>query len=104
MGGTGRRLRRFLVSDRSMEPTLHAGQGLIAWRSSRSRVGQLRCIEHPGRPDFWLVKRVHDMPTTSTNDVRSDNTEIDTVDSATFGPVPVDGSYRVLLAIPLRWM
>ena len=41
-----------------MEPTLVAGQGLIAVRSGRAAVGQLRCVEHPDRPGFWLVKRV----------------------------------------------
>ena len=52
------RLRRFVVADRSMEPTLVDGQGLVGWRTDRARIGQLRCVEHPDRPGFWLVKRV----------------------------------------------
>lgn len=86
-----------------MVPTLQPGQGLIATPLGCVRVGQIRCFEHPERPGFWLVKRVsavHDDQMT----VRSDNREAHTVDSATFGDVPVAGSYRVLLAIPLRWM
>jgi len=36
--------------------------------------------------------------------VESDNREIDTIDSNTFGPVDVAGSYRVVVRIPHRLM
>lgn len=36
--------------------------------------------------------------------VSSDNTAVDTVDSRRFGPVPVTGTYRVVLKIPTRLM
>lgn len=102
------RLRRFVVADRSMEPTLVDGQGLVAVRSGRARPGQLRCLEHPLRPGFWLVKRVVSVDETPGGDalmtVSSDNRTVDAVDSRRFGPVPVDGSYRVLLRIPRRLM
>lgn len=86
-----------------MEPTLHEGQGLLATPHGRAKPGQLRVFPHPDRPDFWLVKRVArvdgDLMT-----VESDNHDAPTVDSRVLGAVPVRGSYRVLVAIPLRMM
>jgi hypothetical protein len=87
-----------------MEPTLVDGQGLIAIRSGSVRVGQLRCLEHPDRPDFWLVKRVADVHDDGTMSVLSDNRESTLADSRSFGPVPVAGSYRVVLRVPRRLM
>lgn len=97
------RLRRFVVADRSMEPTLVAGQGLLAIGTDRAAPGQLRCLEHPDRPGFWLVKRVTAVDG-DTMLVGSDNDAVTTVDSTTFGPVPVANSYRVVLRIPRRLM
>jgi hypothetical protein len=85
-----------------MEPTLVDGQGLIAVRSGSARVGQLRCLEHPGRSDFWLVKRVSEVHGDGTMSVLSDNRGVTTADSRSFGPVPIAGSYRVVLRIPRR--
>ena len=87
-----------------MEPTLVDGQGLLAVASLRVRPGQLRCVEHPGRPGFWLVKRVAAIHADGTMTVASDNTAVPTADSRSFGPVPVGGSYRVVVRIPHRWM
>ena len=87
-----------------MEPTLVAGQGLVALCWPHVATGQLRCVEHPDRPGFWLVKRVVAMHPGSTMDVGSDNTEVATVDSRRFGSVPVSGSYLVALRIPRSWM
>jgi hypothetical protein len=95
--------RRFVVADRSMEPTLVDGQGLIGVRRSRVRVGQLRAFEHPDRPDFWLVKRVASVSGDSMI-VESDNRDIPTIDSNTFGPVDGAGSYRIVVRVPRRWM
>ncbi len=95
--------RRFVVADRSMEPTLVDGQGIIAIGFGTIRVGQLRTFEHPHRPGFWLVKRVAAVSGNAMI-VESDNTAVDTIDSNTFGPVDVAGSYRVLMRIPLRFM
>lgn len=86
-----------------MEPTLVAGQGLIGLRSARASVGQIRCVEHPGRPGFWLVKRVGEIDGSSMR-VLSDNPDVPAVDSRQFGAVPIEGSYRVVVRIPLRWM
>ncbi len=87
-----------------MEPTLRAGQGLIASRSRRAKPGQIRCVEHPDRPGFWLVKRVTELPTPTTMWVESDNGEVSTTDSRTLGPLDVAGSWRVVVRIPLRLM
>jgi hypothetical protein len=87
-----------------MEPTLVDGQGLIAVRSGSARVGQLRCLEHPDRPHFWLVKRVAEVHEDGTMSVLSDNREVTLADSRSFGPVPVAGSYRVVLRVPRRLM
>jgi hypothetical protein len=96
-------LRRFVVTDRSMEPTLAAGQGLVGLRGTRARVGELRCVEHPDRQGFWLVKRVEAVDDDMMR-VHSDNAGVAAVDSRRFGAVPVAGSYRVVIRIPTRWM
>jgi len=96
--------RRFLVSDRSMEPTLVDGQGLVGVPSRTAKVGQLRCLQHPERPGFWLVKRVAEVHVDGTMSVLSDNREVTVADSRSFGPVPIAGSYRVVVRIPRRWM
>jgi hypothetical protein len=87
-----------------MEPALVDGQGLIAVRSRSARVGQLRCLEHPHRPGFWLVKRVSEVHGDGTMSVLSDNRTATSADSRSFGPVAVDGSYRVVVRVPQRWM
>ncbi len=87
-----------------MEPTLVAGQGLVGLRWSRVRTAELRCVEHPDRPGFWLVKRVEWVGDDGTMRVASDNADVAAVDSRRFGPVPVAGSYRVVVRVPRRWM
>ncbi|MCH9834191.1 S26 family signal peptidase [bacterium] len=86
-----------------MEPTLIAGQGLIGLRQNRVRPGELRCVEHPGEPGLWLVKRVESVDRSAMR-IASDNTDVAAVDSRLFGPVPILGSYRVIACVPLRWM
>jgi hypothetical protein len=87
-----------------MEPTLADGQGLIGVRWRHARVGQIRCIEHPARPGFWLVKRIDDVFDDGTISVLSDNRESTRADSRTFGPVRADDSYLVVLRIPRHLM
>jgi len=87
-----------------MEPALTAGSGLVAVPSGRARTGQLRCLEHPDRPGFWLVKRVDVVHDDATMTVLSDNRAATLADSRTFGAVPVAGSYRVVARIPTSWM
>ena len=86
-----------------MEPTLVDGQGLIAVSSASARPGRLRVFEHPSERDFWLVKRVESVDGAMMR-VVSDNLDVETVDSRRFGAVPVAGSYRVVLRIPMRLM
>lgn len=92
-----------MVSEDSMLPTLQPGDGLIAIRSSTIRRGQIRCFEHPGRTGFWMVKRVGDLDDSDFQAV-SDNPTPAAVDSRRFGPVPIAGSYRMLLRIPRRFL
>lgn len=87
-----------------MEPTLVAGQGLVARRDDRARGGQVRVVEHPRRPGFWLVKRVESVDDAGRMRVISDNRSVDAVDSRELGSVPVAGSYRVVVAVPRRLM
>ena len=47
-------------------------------------------LEHPLRPDFWLVKRVERIESSEAW-VISDNEAPDSVDSRSFGAVPTDG-------------
>lgn len=82
-----------------MEPTLRAGQGLIAVRSRRARPGQLRVVEHPHRPGFWLVKRVSEVLGDGRMRIGSDNPDAEGSDSRDFGALAVAGSYRVLMVV-----
>lgn len=83
-----------------MLPALRPGDGLVGVRSHRVRRGELRCFEHPQRPGFWLVKRVGHVRGDHFEAV-SDNPSAGAVDSRRLGDVPVGGSYRVVLRIPL---
>ena len=87
-----------------MQPTIVDGTGLITFPTRRARAGQIRCFEHPARPGFWLVKRVTEVHADRTMTVLSDNRDATRADSRTFGPVPVEGSYRVVIRIPARWI
>lgn len=86
-----------------MEPTLVDGQGLVGIRLGLVRRGQLRTFEHPDLPGFWLIKRVTAVSGDSMI-VESDNRDIATEDSRSFGPVDTAGSYRVAVRVPRRWM
>ena len=97
------KLRRFVVADRSMEPALVGGQAVIATRRGTAEPGQIRIFEHPLRPGFWLIKRVERIPETGRMWMLSDNRSLSTTDSRELGTVPIDGSYRVLCALP-TWL
>lgn len=97
------RLRRFVVVDRSMEPTLVEGQGLLAVAPWPARVGSLRVLPHPFHPGRWLVKRVESVDGRGGMRVSSDNAAVTAADSRTFGTLPVAGSYGVLWRAPAAW-
>jgi hypothetical protein len=92
------------VVDRSMTPTLVEGQGLVAVRSRQGRIGELRVVEHPFRPGFWLVKRVADVDAGGRLWVLSDNLDLESeaLDSRAFGWIEAAGSYRVLWTVTPR--
>ena len=96
-------VRRFIVKDRSMEPTLQPGEGLIAIRSRRLRRNQLRVVEHPMRPGFWIVKRLGDRVDQARWILLADNSS-NGQDSRHFGLVDMEDSWRVVAKIPQRWM
>ncbi|MAT05347.1 MAG: S26 family signal peptidase [Acidimicrobiaceae bacterium] len=91
-------MRRFQVVEASMEPSLHAGDGVLAVRSRRARRGEIRVFEHPLRPGFWLVKRV-DHVRGDRFEAVSDNPDAGAIDSRVFGDVPIAGSYRVVFTV-----
>lgn len=53
---------------------------------------------------MWLVKRVESVATDGTMRVLSDNPDVTLADSRSFGSVPIAGSYRVVWAVPPRFM
>lgn len=97
--GRPRRLRRFVVAEDSMLPALRPGDGVIGLATTRIRRGEIRVFEHPGRPGFWLIKRVGHVRGDRFEAV-SDNSAAAAIDSRRFGDVPIDGSYRMLLRVP----
>ena len=78
-----------------MKPTLPSGTGLVGVRGGRVRPDQLRVMEHPRRPDFWMVKRVTEVGPRGMW-VRADNDDTDSVDSRELGWIATRGSYRVV--------
>lgn len=86
-----------------MLPSLEPGDGVIAARSQRIHRGQIRCFQHPERPGFWLIKRVGDIRGDRFMGI-SDRSGADVVDSRRFGPVPIAGSYRLLVRVPRRFL
>lgn len=86
-----------------MEPTLIDGQGLIAMRSRTFRRNQLRVVEHPQQPGFWIVKRLGDRVDRNHWQLVADNSASGQ-DSRHFGAVDMSESWRVVVKIPPRWM
>ena len=100
-----------------MAPALQPGDGLVAIRLRRARVGRVVVAPHPSGSGMWLVKRVAAVggdritvdgrsETVAAGEIflLSDDLEVPRADSRDFGPVPVEGAYRVILRIPGRWI
>ena len=91
------RLRPFAVAveGRSMEPTLHVGDYLLAVRPARLGRGSLVVFGHPRDPGFELVKRVAGLSGDAVEGRRVGFDEIWVVgdraggstDSSSFGPI-----------------
>jgi len=102
-------LFRVAVAERSMEPALHPGDWLLAWRGYRPgrplslRPGQIVIAVHPDEPGMLLVKRAARRWPDGWW-LESDNPGAGAIDSRSFGPVPVGLiRARVLLRYwPLR--
>jgi len=92
-------MRRFRVAEESMSPALTPGDEFVTTSSRPPSVGDVVALPHPGRDDFWLVKRLTAGPGDVVDGqgalapgvgwVTSDNLEADTQDSRSFGPVPI---------------
>ena len=83
-------IRRFQIAEESMLPTLVPGQEILASDSHRPRVGDIAVFPHPGKSDFWLVKRVAEPPHPLDDGrlwVLSDNSEATRADSRTLGSI-----------------
>ncbi len=87
-------LWRVGVAEHSMEPALHPGDWLLAWRGTRRgrpvrvRPGQIVIARHPRLPGMLLVKRALALQPDGWW-LESDNTAAGAVDSRAFGLVPV---------------
>ncbi|PQD98193.1 S26 family signal peptidase [Mycobacterium sp. EPG1] len=96
-------MRRFVVVEDSMHPTLRPGDGLLAVRAGTPKTGQLRVFPDPRQSRRFLVKRVGGVRSTETGlsfEALSDNPDAPGVtDSRKFGWVPAAGSYRVLVRV-----
>ena len=76
-----------------MLPTLTPGEEIVATDRRRPRVGEVVVFPHPERDDFWLVKRRARPPGSLRAGqawALSDNREVASIDSRSFGPVPLD--------------
>jgi DNA-3-methyladenine glycosylase II len=93
-------MHRFRVSEDSMLPTLADGEEFVATTSRGPVIDEVVALPHPGRTDFWLVKRLTAGPGDAVPGhgvlgdgeawVLSDNFTIETSDSRSFGPVPIE--------------
>lgn len=91
-------MQRFQVSEDSMRPTLAPGDEFVVTASREPVVGEIVALPHPGRSDFWLVKRLGAGPGERLDGrgalrsdeawVISDNPDVPATDSRHFGPVP----------------
>ena len=91
---TRARLRRYAIAEHSMQPALCAGDWVLARRvTGPVERGDIVVFEHPGRPQFELVKRVVGLPgelvTVVAGEVTTDGRAVDTWAK---GPTLPDGS------------
>ncbi|HEY5889846.1 MAG TPA: S26 family signal peptidase, partial [Acidimicrobiia bacterium] len=105
-------MRRFRVAEHSMVPTLLPGEEFMANTLEKAHVGDVVAVQHPGRPDFWLVKRLAAVPadivetgagarTLGAHEawVVSDSQADGARDSRHFGPVDIRTVFPVVCQI-----
>jgi nickel-type superoxide dismutase maturation protease len=80
-------LRRFVIADTSMEPTLRPGDRVLIATWLRPRVGDLVVFQHPEWRKTIAVKRIARIEPSGDVLLTSDNPNVGT-DSRHFGPVP----------------
>ncbi len=83
-----------------MRPALVPGDEFVASSSRSPQVGDVVAFPRPGRPDFWMVKRMTAGPGDEVDGhgalgrdeawVLSDNLDATEADSRTMGPIPID--------------
>lgn len=76
-------MKRYRVAGHSMTPALAPGQEVVATFTRAPEPGNVVVFEHPGRPGFWLIKRLVD----ASGWVLSDNPEAGDTDSRTLGAI-----------------
>lgn len=90
-------MRRFVITEESMSPSLAPGDRFLARRVRRPRRGSVVFFPHPHRPDFWLVKRVIGLPgepvSIREGEVMINGTALD--EPWTDSPTEPDGSWEV---------
>jgi DNA-3-methyladenine glycosylase II len=91
-------IRRFVVAEESMLPGLAPGDEFVATDARLPAQGDVVAFPHPGRDDFWLVKRMAAGPGEEGGGhllgedeawVTSDNLDATRADSRTLGPIPL---------------
>jgi nickel-type superoxide dismutase maturation protease len=79
-------LRRFVVEDTSMQPSLKPGDRLFVAQWANPRPGDLIVFREPDRQLTFAVKRVASLEANGNVMVRGDNANVSR-DSREFGPV-----------------
>ena len=82
-----------------MRPTLVPGDEVVATDSRQSSIGDVVVFPHPGREDFWMVKRRVSPPDSLGPGlawVMSDNLSVTRADSRSLGPLPVESLMPVV--------
>jgi nickel-type superoxide dismutase maturation protease len=80
-------LRRFVVQDTSMRPTLEPGDRILVGSWLRARRGDVIVAQDPENHLSYLVKRVAQVEPNGTLVLHADNPNVSR-DSRHFGPVP----------------
>jgi nickel-type superoxide dismutase maturation protease len=79
-------LRRFVVADTSMQPTLHPGDRLLVLQWANPGQGDLVVFKEPDRQRTFAVKRVASVESDGAAVVQADNPNVSR-DSREYGPV-----------------